>query len=273
MKLNDERVMVQEIMDYRALGGGTIVDPAPPEIGRDPVGLQRIARLTGANIVCGTSHYVHPVHSPETASRSAAQVAREFVCEIEEGIGNTGVKAGIIGEIGNSWPWHENEKKCCKAAATAQRETGASITIHPGRDREAPMEILRLLKAEGADLNRVIMGHIENRIFEIRGLEKIMASGCYLEFDAFGVDHLPFGENPSDEDRVRLLAQLMRNGYTERILISQDICRKLQLKAYGGYGYGHILENIVPLLRNEEVGDEEIHQVLVENPAKVLTFE
>lgn len=272
MILSNEKALASEAMSFRGLGGGTIVDLTPPDIGRDAVGLQRLSRLTGLNIVCGTAHYLHSVHPSDMSFRSVNELQKEFVGEIFDEIGKTGVKAGIIGEIGNSSPWHENEKKCCAAAARAQHDTGAPISIHLGRTPGLAFAISKLLKQEGADPNRVVMGHAETRLGKISDLEALAAEGHYVEFDAFGLDHLPVPENPSDEDKVRKIRTLIDDGYLDRILISHDVCLKTQLKMYGGYGYSHILENIVPILRKEGISERETAQILVDNPRRILSF-
>ena len=83
--------------------------------------------------------------------------AREIVNDVVEGVGDTGVRAGIIGELGCSWPLRPNEAKVLKASAQAQKETGAPITIHPGRHIDAPFEIIDVLDKAGADISRVVM--------------------------------------------------------------------------------------------------------------------
>ena len=72
------------------------------------------------------------------------------------------------------------------AAALAQRQTGAAITVHPGRDEEAPSEILEILRVAGADLSRVVMCHIDRTVFKKETLRALAETGCYLEYDLFG---------------------------------------------------------------------------------------
>jgi phosphotriesterase-related protein len=272
MVLGDESAAVQEANEFKAMGGRTIVDVTPQDIGRDPLGQRKVSRLTGLNVICGTSHYQMPSHPKDMPSRSVKDVTNEFVKDIQEGIGDTGVKAGIIGEVGSSFPWHANEKKACTAAAKAQQETGAPISLHPSRDRATLFDIIRLFKKEGADLERVVMGHSDTRLSELKDFEAVADKGCYVQLDTFGLDRLHLGQSPSDKQRVKTVAQMVKDGYTDQLLISQDVCMKSQLRMYGGYGYSHILENILPALRSEGVTDKEIEQIMVKNPMRVLTF-
>jgi phosphotriesterase-related protein len=55
-------------------------------------------------------------------------------------------------------------------------------------------------------------------------------------------------------------------------LVAHDICTKHRLVRYGGHGFGHILENIVPRMRQRGITDEQINAITVTNPARVLTF-
>ena len=158
----------------------------------------------------------------------------------------------------------------------AQRETGAAILIHPGRHPDAPLEILEVLANSGADLSRVIMGHLDRTVFEFDLLLSIAASGCYLEWDLFGNEgsYYPLAEidMPSDAQRLGFIKRIADAGYSDKIVIGQDICTKHRLVRYGGHGYGHILENIVPRMRRKGFSEDVIQAITVGNPARILAF-
>ncbi|MCH8206125.1 MAG: phosphotriesterase-related protein [Chloroflexi bacterium] len=276
LMLDDEETAIAEAALYQRAGGGTIVDATTFGIGRDPLALARIARATGLNIVMGAGYYVDMVHPPEMDDLTEADIARRIVDEVRTGVGETGVKAGIIGEIGCSWPLTRNERKVLQGAAVAQQETGASILIHPGRDDEAPREILDVLAESGADLGRVIMGHLDRTTADYGVLTAIARSGCYLEYDLFGLEssYYPLSDMdmPSDAQRMDLIKRLVDDGYGERVVIAHDICTKHRLVKYGGHGWAHILEHIAPGLRHKGLSEEAVHSILVENPARALTF-
>jgi phosphotriesterase-related protein len=175
-----------------------------------------------------------------------------------------------------SFPLTPGEKKVLRAAATAQHETGAAVTIHVGRDDRSALEILQLLAEDGAQLERTILNHLDIRVEKFETLVKIADSGCYLGFDLFGHEssYYPLAKRdmPSDAQRLDTVTRLKELGYVTRILISQDICTKHRLIRYGGHGYGHILTNIVPRMRERGFSQDEIDIVLVRNPARVLAF-
>ena len=208
--------------------------------------------------------------------RSVEDLAREIIGDIVEGVEDSGVRAGIIGEIGCTWPLASNERKSLSAAAIAQSETGAAILVHPGRHPDAPLEILELLASGGADICRVIMGHLDRTVFEFDALQSIAASGCYLEWDLFGNEgsYYPLAEidMPSDAQRLDFIKRVADAGYSDRIVVGQDIATKHRLVSYGGHGYGHILENIVPRMRRKGFSEDVIRAITVGNPARVLAF-
>jgi len=278
MLLQDESVAAEEAMLFKQEGGGTIVDVTTIGLGRDLPALKRIAEATGLNIVAGSGYYVLRGEEAEAFDqKSEEEIADEMASDILVGVGNTGIRAGIIGEIGCSSPLLEREKKSLRAAARAQQSTGAAITIHPGRHEHSLMEIIRVLEAAGADISRVIMGHIDRTGFLPATIREVAATGCYLEYDLFGSNPfypLRFGvfRRPCDRERIEQIKELIDEGYLNRILISQDICLKTKLVRYGGTGYPHILRNIVPQMLARGITEADIHAMMVENPRRLLCF-
>ena len=186
LRLMDVETAVAEASLYKAAGGGAIVDATTIGIGRDARALERISRESGVHVVMGAGFYVDAVHPHDMDSYDADALSRRIVDDIKDGADGTGIKAGIIGEIGCTWPLTDNERKSLAAAAIAQRETGAAILIHPGRHPDAPAEILEVLSDAGAHIPRVIMGHLDRTVFDLDRLLSIAAGGCYLEWDLFG---------------------------------------------------------------------------------------
>ncbi len=273
--LGDEETAIAEASLYKRAGGGTIVDATTIGIGRDPLALARIARATGLNVVMGAGYYVDAVHPEGMDTLAEPDIAAQIVADITQGVGDTGVRAGIIGEIGCTWPLTANERKVLRAAASAQRETGAAILIHPGRNEAAPREILDVLAESGADLGRTIMGHLDRTVANFETLMDLASSGCYLEWDLFGNEssYYPLSDisMPSDAQRIDVIAKMVAEGYGERIVVAHDVCTKHRLVRYGGHGYGHIVENIVPRMR-QRLSAQEVDAIVVQNPARILTL-
>ena len=272
----DEGTAINEARLYKAVGGGAIVDATTIGIGRNAGALERISRESGVNVIMGAGFYVDVVHGPDMDGRSVEDLTKQIVEDITVGVDGTGIKAGVIGEIGCTWPLTDNERKVLRAVAAAQQETGAAILIHPGRNEGAPSEIIGTLADAGADIGRTIMGHLDRTIFNIDVLRGLAATGCYLEWDLFGNESsfypLSNIDMPSDAQRLGFIDTLVGEGFGPKIVLGQDICTNHRLAKYGGHGYGHILENIVPRMRVKGFSEEVIHDLVVANPARILAF-
>ena len=278
INLLDERVAIEEAMAWRLEGGGTIVDATSVGIARDPLALARISRATGLSVVMGAGYYVPVSHPEGMDDMSEEDIAEEIVRDVAEGVGETGVRAGIIGEIGCVYPLTANVLKVVRAAARAQVRTGAPILIHPGHGQSAPAEILDILVESGADPANVVLGHLDARIRDRAVLRDLASAGTFLEFDTFGIEHGGYGGDPkaipmpSDAGRMDLLDYLVGLGHRDQVVIAHDVCHRWRFVRFGGTGYGHILASIVPRLRARGFGTDDIDAMLVKNPARALTL-
>ncbi|TCP54239.1 phosphotriesterase-related protein [Tamaricihabitans halophyticus] len=274
LRLHDVQDAVDELLPYRAKSGGAVVEASSIGLGRDPLGMAEIAKRTGVHIVMGCGYYCRAYHPPELDEASEAEVTARIVRDVQEGVDETGIRAGIIGEIGLSWPVHPVEQKVLRAAIAAQRETGAALLIHPGRGEPAPLDAMRTVESLGGQADRVIMSHIDRTLFDTRSIRELAATGCYVEFDLFGQEssYYPFApiDMPNDATRVDYIADLISAGYLNKVLIAQDICSKTHMRKYGGEGYTHILDNVLPLMRRKGFTEEQIHAITVDSPAHVL---
>jgi phosphotriesterase-related protein len=246
------------------------------DISRNPEGMKRISEAAGIHVVMGTGHYVALFHPPEVLEASVDQIADRIVGDLIEGVDGTGIKSGVIGEIGLEHPMHENEKKVLRAASRAQAETGAAMNIHPGRDSASPFEAMAVVKEAGGDPERTVMSHIDRTLFSLEDMLRLAESGCYLEWDLFGHESSFYPidpiDMPNDAVRIDYLMKLMDAGYGDKLLISQDICSKHRLTKYGGEGYSHILRNVLPVMKRKGMSEEDIETITVRNPAKMLAF-
>lgn len=276
-RLLDEDMIIEEVMHFKKEGGHTIVELSNVNIGRDPLGLARISRATGLNVVMGSGYYVGEAQGPDYDRKTEEEIAEEIIADIQVGVGDTGIRAGIIGEIGCSYPLHDREKKCLRAVVRAQQHTETAINIHPGRSVDSPLEIIRMLDDAGADISHVVMSHLDLIIHPFEILCELAEAGCYLEYDFFG--GYPFNPprwgldpRPCDRERIEQIFVLIKEGYLKQILISHDIGTKAKLVRYGGSGYAHILRNMVPQMRVQGITREQIHTIMVENPKRLLCF-
>jgi predicted metal-dependent phosphotriesterase family hydrolase len=269
----DEPVILAELERFRAAGGRSLVDLTLPGIGRDPAWLVGIARASGLNVVMGSGWYRTAYYPPEALidRRSVDDLADELVREAEEGVADSGVRPGIIGEIGTDKPWvSAAEERVHRAAARAARRTGRSITTHSVLS-PVGLAQLQVFDEEGLDPSRVVIGHSDSYPVLDHYLE-IIGRGASIEFDFLG---MPFTavERHGEGRIVELLQELLSRGHADRILLSQDVCNDAQLSRYGGHGYTYLAERFLPRLRKAGVSDAEIDTMTIANPRRLLTIE
>jgi phosphotriesterase-related protein len=276
MQLVDSDLVTSAVGEYRQAGGSCLVELTPIGVGRNPAALKQISEKTGVKVVMGTAFYVRDFHPPEIAKMDEQSVANIFVQDFENGSGNPAVRPGIIGEIGLVWPVHLDERKVLRAAAKAQQTTGLCLSIHPGRNTAAPLDAVDIVRSAGGDPKRTIICHLDRTIFDIKDYLALAKTGCYLEMDLFGWEtrHYPLSDidMPNDATRIDNVVRLVEAGHIAQILLSHDVDSKLRLRAYGGEGYQHILEHVVPVMRRKGLSGAQIDQILIENPRRALTI-
>jgi len=271
--LDDVDLAIAELLEFGKAGGRTVVDLTTAEFGRNPGALRRIAEATGINIITCTGRYVEAYQSSEVKRMSVEALQDEMLREIRVGIGESGVRAGVIGEIGTSERLYPEEAKVLVAAARVNASEGAPIAVHTNPKSRLAMDILDLLSSNGADLSKVALCHLDSDFVEVSYFEDIFNTGANIEFDTFGENfclHPNYG--PSDLDRVKSLCSLLERGYLGQIMLGCDVCLKCRLHAYGGWGYDHILSNVLPAMKRYGISGEEIETLLVGNPRDFLDF-
>ena len=267
----DDDLIIEELRELRRRGGGTLVDLTLPGVGRDPHRLRRLAGATGLNVVMGTGWYREAYYPAEalinrrTVDDLAAEMAREF----EHGVGESEIRPGIIGEIGTDKPWVSAlEERVHRAAARAATQTGMAITTH-GVQSPVGLAQLRIFTEEGVDLSRVVIGHADSH-HDLDFYLAVLDAGANLQFDFLG--HR-FGVEESIEPRlVETIVELLERGFAPQLLLSQDVCHDRQLKANGGFGYVYLQQHFLPTLRTAAVGEGEIRQMTIDNPARILSI-
>lgn len=292
--LNNQPAITEEVGAFKRAGGSTIVELTPAELtiggSPDPHGyvtgtpdndfgwasrtpssmraINEISEATGINVVLGTGHYRDPyLNSGWVDTHTVNQIADSLVSDLTVGISGTTIKAGIIGEIGaDKWYISSREERSFRAAARAQRETGAALTTHAAR---WPVGIpqLDLLEEESVNLTRVIIGHC-NSVAIPKYHREIAERGAYVQFDL--IRNESTHQNATD---VGYVQELIAAGFTDRILLSQDVCTTSQLKTNGGCGYVFVISEFTELLKAAGVSDNDIDTILIDNPRRALTGE
>ena len=275
LRLTDINVAMDELAYFKAAGGQSLVEQTSRWVGGDPVALRRISEAMGINIVAASSHSDAP---PEYVDDlTIDQLADELVKAVVEGFEGIDIRAGIIGEVLTSWPLLPTEEKALRAAARAQVRTGAALSIHPSCwDKEA-LPLLDIVESEGVAPRRVVICHLDH-VMDVEYHKSIAARGAYVEYDRCGIER--YGGDlerdlklfPRDTERVAGIIELIASGYLSQIVLSQDVCMKIELKRYAGPGYGHILRHVAPMMRRMGVSEGDIDTILVSNPRAMLAF-
>jgi phosphotriesterase-related protein len=267
----DEPTILSELELFRQAGGATLVDLTLPGVGRDPLWLRRISEASALNIVMGCGWYRGAYYPLEALidRRSVDDLADELVGEATEGIDGSGIRPGIIGEIGTDKPWlTAQEERVHRAAARASRRTGLAITTHAVMS-DVGLRQLQVFDEEGVDLSRVVIGHADSYP-SLDYYLAIIGRGASVEFDFLGMSFTP-QERHGEGRIVELLCELLARGHVDRILLSQDVCHNSQLKRYQGNGYVYLAETFLPRLRAAGVSDAEIETLTRANPTRLLT--
>lgn len=267
----------KELLDFARLGGRTLVELTPVGACRNVHEIMRLSRVTGLHLVAGTGYYVEKAHPPEVADHDERWLASQMVKDIEDGIDGTQARAGVIGELGTSNPIAASERKVLAAAVIAQHETGRSIVVHVQPPAWRGHDVLDILFREGGSPNQIALAHINSTIEP--GLayhRELLSRGVTVMYDGFGLvwDFPSLGlKVPSDEQRTEAVVELVRDGFAQQLLLSQDVCTKVHLARFCGPGYSHLVRDILPRLKERGLSDGHLHQLISANPATFLAKE
>ncbi|MFI5262375.1 MAG: phosphotriesterase [Candidatus Limnocylindrales bacterium] len=261
---------VAELGWARRAGIRSIIDPTPIMAGRRPADLQRAARQLGMHIITGTGYYREAFQPAGVADLSIDQLAERFLQEVTVGIDGTDVRAGVIGELGTSGDSiRPVEERVLVAAARVQRATNVPVMVHTEGRREVVLAAIGTLTAHGADPTRIHICHVNGAPW----WRDVVETGATIGHDCFGSTFSIDSEtkmNPTDAARIEDVRRIFDAGRGESVLISNDICMKMRLHRYGGWGYDHLQTNLTPFLRQAGFTDQELEVLFVDNPRRLV---
>jgi phosphotriesterase-related protein len=271
----DERVAdaVRRLSELPASGIDTIVDVTAIGQGRDIARIKRIAdQVPGLNIVVATGIYTFDAVPLFFSRRPSEAMTEFFVRDITEGIAGTGVRAGMLKCAVDEKGLTEGVERVLRAVARAHAATGGTpVTIHTHAAGQHGPAIVEVLKQEGADLSRVVLGHSGDAVRDPGYLAAMADTGLTLGMDRFGIDHFA-----TFEERSALLTEMCRRGYAGRMVLGHDTCCYIDWFAPGSlddlknWHYLHITQDVLPYLREHGVPESDIGAMLTANPARIL---
>ena len=269
---------VEKLHELKAHGIDTLVDLTVIGLGRYIPRVVDIAeQVPEINVVVATGVYTYkdvPMYfhfrGPGTILGGAEPMVDLFVREIREGIGESGVRAGILKCASDRPGITPGVERVLRAVARAHRATGVPITTHtPTPPEPWGLEQQRVFREEGVELSRVVIGHSGGTVNTDYHLS-LIDNGSYLGFDHFGIPGITL------EERVDAVARLCARGYAERIVLSHDAMCFVDwfpvsvMGAADTWRWTYISDVVLPSMRERGINDDDITTMLVENPRRIL---
>jgi phosphotriesterase-related protein len=275
---------LETFKELKTYGLKTYVDATPIDLGRDASLLQEISEKSDVNIICSTGiYYEHNGASAYYRFRSTIpffDVVKEleelYVKEITEGIGKTGVKAGVIKVATGHGAISPYEANALKAAARAQKATGVPIISHTEAGTMGP-EQADLLISEGADPKQIMIGHAGGN-GDMKYHTSILDKGVYLSFDRIGLDLPP---EMSDRWTLGCIIGLIGIGFANRLMMSHDSIMTwlgrpmgaLMSELQPNWHPRRVFKDMIPALKDAGVTDQKVKTILVDNPRRLFAGE
>ncbi|HEY2575140.1 MAG TPA: phosphotriesterase-related protein [Streptosporangiaceae bacterium] len=260
-------------------GVATIVDPTVVGLGRNIPRVQRVAAQTSINIIAATGLYTYndvPLYfryrGPDSGKDGGDPMTDLFAGDLTEGIADTGVKAAFLKCCIEEEGLTPGVERVMRAVARAHTITGAPVMVHTHPGSQSGLVALRVLTEEGTDLSRVLLAHCGDT-GDVDHLARLADTGCLLGMDRFGLDVLlPF------EQRVATVAALAARGYAGSMVLSHDASCHIDWFPPGlppvlapNWHFTHLLDDVLPALRDQGVTGEQITAMLTTNPRRFFT--
>ncbi|WP_053667198.1 phosphotriesterase family protein [Streptomyces sp. MMG1121] len=265
-ELDDTGAARAELAAFRAAGGAAVVQWTPHGMGRRAADLPELSRTTGVRLVCATGLHQAAHYAPELLDRLRGRLAGLFVSELTDGIGTSGVRAGLIKVAGGFHALDAHARWTMTAAAEAHHATGAPIAVHLELGTGA-LDVLDLLCGElGVPGDRVILGHL-NRFPDPVVQREAAGSGCWLAFDGPSRAH-----HATDWRLPQAVRDLADAGFGDRLLLGGDTVVAGARSVDGGPGMPYLLRRVRPRLE-AALGAELVRRVLTEHPGRAFAVD
>jgi phosphotriesterase-related protein len=265
-ELRDVSAARAELAAFRAVGGGSVVQWTPYGMGRRAVELPRLSRATGVRLVAATGLHQAAHYDAAVLAGLRTRLAGLFVAELTEGIGESGIRAGIIKVAGGFHGLDAHARWTMTAAAEAHHATGAPVAVHLELGTGA-LDVVDLLCGElDVPPHRVILGHL-NRSPDPVAHRQAAGSGAYLAFDGPSRAH-----HATDWRMPDALRRLADAGFADRLLLGGDTTTAAARSVAGGPGMPYLLRRVRPGLA-VALGTELVTRVLVDNPGRAFAVD
>ena len=261
------RLRLQNCAILKSCGGNALVEMTTQEIGRAPAELKQISIASQIHIIAATGHHKDKFNQSVSVKHNSSEMAESFIRDIQEGMDDTTIKAGIIKAATSQNQATLFEQKVIMAAAKAHLATGAPVSTHTEGGTFA-LEQARLLIDAGVDPGKLLIGHLDRNLAWQTYL-KLAQMGVYLGFDQIGKEkYWP------DPERVGLIEKLLDAGFASQIMLSTDSARKSSWHTHNPHAHGpaYLYESFLPALKTARIEESDIRLMTIENPARFLAF-
>lgn len=263
-------------LEAKENGVETIIEFTPAYLGRDPFVLLELSQQSGVKVLTNTGYYgavdnrFMPGHAFE---ESTEEIAQRWIDEFNHGINGSELRPGFMKiSVAEEVELSDFHQKIVNSAMLTHLETGMVIASHTIGDIPA-LEQIELLKAGGVSPEAWIWTHAQTGSLE--GNMEAASEGAWI-----GLDNVTFNADQESDERGSIdwyanrINQLKEEGFLNRILISHDAGWYDPDEENGGdfRGYSDIFEYLLPALAELGFTEDEIHQLLVENPKQAFSL-
>ena len=252
-------------------GVKTICDPTVMELGRDVRFMARVAAETGVQLVVATGIYTYHYLPPHFQNRDIDYMADLFVRDVEVGIQGSDVKAAFVKCCTDHQGVTDDVEKVLRAAARTSQRTGRPIMTHSHPQSGQGLRQMEIFEDEGVDAAKVMIGHTGDTD-DLDYIEELLGHGPFIGMDRYGLDIiLP------TEQRNATVVELAGRGHADRMFLSQDACSTLDWyppelvdQMAPNWNMTYLLDQVVPALKDAGVTDEQVSQMMEDNPRRWL---
>jgi phosphotriesterase-related protein len=275
---------VARLTELRELGVETFLDPCPMDLGRDVEFMAEVAQKSGMRIVCATGAYKQNEGISYTfGALPVEEITQIYVKELTEGIGTSGIRAGVVKVATGAPDITEYERKLLVAGGRAAAQVGCPVLTHTDHATNG-LEQIAILVAEGVPAHRILVGHSDGR--RDFGYHSALANeGAYVGFDRFGIESFI-----SDDERIESVLDMLQAGYGRSICLSHDaacagwlgrpvfggklvVTAEMIAAALPSWEPTHLFRNILPRLRERGVTEDQIRTIFIDNPRRYFRGE
>jgi phosphotriesterase-related protein len=260
---------VHELIQAKAGGVSSLIDLTTPDLGRNVVLVREISRASGINVVMATGIWCDIPRS--FWAREPDAISDIFIREIEVGIEDSGVKAGVIKVANDAGGVTPEGERILRGAARASRRTGCPISTHQFASARVGQSQVEIFLDEGVPMNRICIGHSADTT-DVAYLEELLQSGVYLSMDRYpGRD--PY---PSWKSRNRTLKELIDRGWADRLMLGHDHAAALvpvdgTVMEHRVTPFLQLSTTALPALEALGVGSDVIHTMTHDVPRRFLS--